>query len=101
MIVMWVKLSVLSNLNWVTYSSPNGSPDQGEEERSQMIGWSPKTEVAPSSRQRKKEIRKLVFGTELVGNRLGAAKPKAPDKGRRKLDRTRRSPIFKPVLKIT
>ena len=27
-----------------------------------MIGWDPKTEVAPSSRQRKKERRKLVVG---------------------------------------
>ena len=59
---MWVKLSVLGNLTRVTYSSPNESPDQGEEGRSQMIGWDPKTEVAPSSRQRKKEIRKSVFG---------------------------------------
>ena len=29
------------------------SPDQGEEERSQMIGWDPKTEVGTPSRQRK------------------------------------------------
>ena len=27
-----------------------------------MIGWDPKTEVAPSSRQRKKIIKKLVVG---------------------------------------
>ena len=53
MIVMWVKLSVLSNLIRVTYSSPNESPDQGEEERSQMIGSSPRAEVgAPSSQQK-------------------------------------------------
>ena len=57
MIVMWVKLSVLSNLTRVTYSSPNESPVQGEEERSQMIGWSPRAEVeAPSvSRSREEE----------------------------------------------
>ena len=58
MIVMWVKLSVLSNLTRVTYSSPNESPDQGEEEeRSQMIGWTPRAEVgAPSiSRSREEE----------------------------------------------
>ena len=42
---MRVKLSVLSNLTRMTYSSPNESPDQGEEERRQMIGWSPRAEV--------------------------------------------------------
>ena len=54
---MWVKLSVLSNLTRMTYSSPNESPDQGEEERSQMIGWSPRAKVgAPSvSRSREEE----------------------------------------------
>ena len=45
----------------MTYSSPNESPDQKEEDGSQMIGRDPKTEVAPSSRQRKKETRKLVL----------------------------------------
>ena len=45
----------------VTYSSPNELPDQEEEDGSQMIGRDPKTEVAPSSRQRKEEIRKLVL----------------------------------------
>ena len=35
---------------------------QGEGERSQMIGWDPKTEVAPSSRRRKNEKRELVVG---------------------------------------
>ena len=57
MIVMWVKLSVLSNLTRVTYSSPNESPDQGEEERRQLTGWSPRAEVgAPSvSRSREEE----------------------------------------------
>ena len=33
-----------------------------EEGRNQTIGWDPKTEVAPSSCQRKKIIRKLVVG---------------------------------------
>ena len=37
----------------VTSSSPKESPDQGEEERSQMIGWDPKTEVGTPSRQGK------------------------------------------------
>ena len=41
------------NGTWVTYSSPNGSPGQGEGKRSQMIGWDPKTEVGTPSRQRK------------------------------------------------
>ena len=53
MLVNWVKLSVLSNLTWVTSSSPKKSPDQGEEGRSQTIGWDPKTEVGTPSRQRK------------------------------------------------
>ena len=32
----------------------------GEGERSQMIGWDPKTEVAPSSRRRKKKRKEKV-----------------------------------------
>ena len=39
----------------VTYSSPNGSPDQGEEERSQMIGWKPRAEVGAPSLSRSRE----------------------------------------------
>ena len=50
---MWVKLSVLSNLTWMTSSSPKKSTNQGEEERNQVIGWDPKTEVGTPSRQRK------------------------------------------------
>ena len=46
----------------MTSSSPKKSPDQEEEERSQVIGWDPKTKVAPSSRQRKNEKKKLVIG---------------------------------------
>ena len=41
------------NGTWVTSSSPKKSPDQGEEERGQMIGWDPKTEVGTPSCQRK------------------------------------------------
>ena len=46
-----------------------------------MIGWDPKTEVAPSSRQRKKEKRKLVVGqgswrTELKPSTLGKRRRK-------------------------
>ena len=52
---MWVKLSVLSNLTQVTYRSPNESPDQGEEERSQMIGLSTRSEVGAPSVSRSKE----------------------------------------------
>ena len=42
----------------VTYSSPNGSPDQGEEERSQMIDWSPgrKWELLPSAEVGRKKV---------------------------------------------
>ena len=39
-----------------------------EEGRSQMIGWDPKTEVAPSSRQRKKEKRKISCWTGFVAD---------------------------------
>ena len=47
-----------------------------DEGRSQTIGWDPKTEVAPSSRQRKKEKWKSVVGqgswrTELKQNSSG------------------------------
>ena len=38
----------------VTYSSPNESPDQGEEERSQMIGWNQRAEVGAPSGQVKR-----------------------------------------------
>ena len=82
----------------VTSSSPKESPDQGEEERSQMIGWDPKTEVGTPSRQRKKTKRKLVFWTELVVNRWGQLKPRLRVNERRKIARTR-SHIFKPILK--
>ena len=54
---------------WVNPKVTN--PDRlakGEEERSQMIGWDPKTEVAPSSRQRKKEKRKISCWTEFVAD---------------------------------
>ena len=64
---------------WVTSSSPKKLPDQGEEGRSQTIGWDPKTEVAPSSRQRKKEIRKLV-----VGQDSWRTEPKTSTPGRRR-----------------
>ena len=47
------QMFVLSNRTWVTSSSPKKSPGQGEEERSQMIGWDPKTEVGTPSRRRK------------------------------------------------
>ena len=39
----------------VTYNSPNGAPDQGEEERSQMIGWSPGAVVGAPSVSRSRE----------------------------------------------
>ena len=44
-----------------------------------MIGWDPKTEVAPSSHQRKKEKRKLVVGQVLWQTEL---KPRTPGKRR-------------------
>ena len=47
------QMFVLSNRTWVTSSSPKKSSDQGEEERSQMIGWNLKTEVGTPSLQRK------------------------------------------------
>ena len=58
------------------------SPDQGEEERSQMIGWDPKTEVGTPSRQRKQIIRKLVVGQ---GSWRTELKPRTPGKRRRKI----------------
>ena len=39
-----------------------------EEGRSQMIGWDPKTEVAPSSHQRKKENKKVHCWTGFVAD---------------------------------
>ena len=52
---------------------------KGEEKRSQMIGWDPETEVAPSSRQRKKKKRKLVVGQ---GSWRTELKPRTPGKRR-------------------
>ena len=63
----------------MTSSSPKKSPDQREEERSQAIGWDPKTEVAPSSHQRKKRKEKGSCWTGLVAD--GA---KASTLGRRR-----------------
>ncbi len=42
---MFVLGDLMEKEKMVTSSSPNGLPGQGEEERSQMIGWDPKTEV--------------------------------------------------------
>ena len=39
-----------------------------EEGRSQMIGWDPKTEVAPSSRPQKKEKEKISCWTGFVAD---------------------------------
>ena len=57
------QMFVLSNLAWVTSSSPKKSPDQGEEERSQMIGWDPQNgsgDSFPSAEIESKK--KLVIG---------------------------------------
>ena len=43
-----------------------------EEGRSQMIGWDPKTEVAPSSRRRKKENKKVSCWTGFVADGIKA-----------------------------
>ena len=42
---------------------------QEEEERSQMIGWGPKTEVAPFSPSAKKTRRNVSFWAGLVADR--------------------------------
>ena len=68
------QMFVLGNLTRVAWHGK-------EEGRSQTIGWDPKTEVAPSSRQRKKEIRKLVVGQ---GSWRTEPKPSTPGKRRRK-----------------
>ena len=52
---------------------------KGEEERSQMIGWDPKTEVGTPSCQWKQIIRKLVVGQ---GSWRTEQKPRAPGKSR-------------------
>ena len=72
------------------------SPDQGGEEgRSQMIGWGPKTEVAPFSPSAKKTRRNVSYWKGLVADR-----PIAIYSGRRRqkhiLD-TRDPRFFKPV----
>ena len=49
-----------------------------------MIGWDPKTEVAPSSRQGKREKRKLVVGQ---GSWRTELKPRTPGKRKKILHR--------------
>ena len=82
----------------VTSSSPKKSPDQGEESRSQTIGWDPKTEVGTSSRQRKKKKDKVscwtgfvVDGTKSQVLRVEEDKKYLGQEG---------AIFFKPVLKI-
>ena len=91
------QMLVLGNLTWMTSSSPKKSPDQGEEERSQVIGWDPKTEVAPSSRQRKTEKKKLVVGQ---GSYRAEPKPVLRVKEDEEYFRHEEAIFFKPVLKI-
>ena len=80
----------------MTSSSPKKSPDQGKEERSQVIGWDPKTEVEPSSRQRKNEKKKLV-----VGQGSWQTEPKQVLQVEEiKIFRIEEAIFFKPVLKI-
>ena len=45
-----------------------------------MIGWDPKTEVAPSPRRRKKREEKAVIGKGLVADRPIAITPGEEDK---------------------
>ena len=82
-----------------TYSSPNESPDQGEE-RSQMIGWSPRAEVgAPSvSRSREEENQSWIrHRRDQMGWRA------CQDSGKRKTEISwtikKRNPTFKPDSK--
>ena len=81
----------------MTSSSPKKSPDQGEEERSQVIGWDPKTEVAPSSRQRKNEKKKLVVGQGSLQTEPKSVLRVEEDI---KIFRIEEAIFFKPVLKI-
>ena len=53
---------------------------EGEEERSKMIGWDPKTEVAPSSRQRKKEKEKVSCWTGFVADGTKVLRVKEDEK---------------------
>ena len=97
---MWVKLSVLSNSTRMTYSSPNESPDQGEEERSQMIGWSPRAEVGAPSVSRSREDE----GQSWIRHRRDQMGWSAcQDSGKRKTEiswtRKTRNPTFKPDSK--
>ena len=49
-----------------------------------MIGQDPKTEVAPSSRQRKKRNKKISLGSDIVVTRWGETRAKTLGKERRK-----------------
>ena len=61
-----------------------------------MIGWGPKTEVAPSSRQRKKGIKKLVVGQ---GSWQTEPKPVLRVEEDKKISRTRRSQVLQASIK--
>ena len=75
-----------------------GLPDKGRKKvEAKWLAGTLKMEVAPSSRQRKKEKTKLVVGQ---GSWRTEPKPSTPGRRRQKISRTRRSHFFKPVLKI-
>ena len=81
---MWVKLSVLSNLTRVTYSSLNESPDMGRKKIEAK--WLARTlrqmwELLPSAEVGSKKINLVSY---IVVTRWGEAHTKTPGKERRK-----------------
>ena len=70
MIVMWVKLSVLSNLTRVTYSSPNESPDGGRKKmEAKWLAGTLKRKLHLLPVSRKKENTKISQGSDIVVTR--------------------------------
>ena len=57
------------NRCWYLVTSGRRTPEGGEEGRSQMIGWGPKTEVAPFSPSAKKTRRNVSYWKGLVADR--------------------------------
>ena len=74
-----------------------GSPDTGRKKvEAKLLAGTPKTEVAPSTRQRKKRIIKLVVGQGFVAD---GTKASTPGRRRQKISRTRSSQVLQASIK--
>ena len=87
------------NRCWYLVTLGRRTPEGGEEGRSQMIGWGPKTEVAPFSPSAKKTRRNVSCLAGFVAGRR--TKASIPGWRQKNIWDTREPRFFKPVFKIS